>query len=107
MSWSFSVPETPGEEFPDAVRAAATTQIDAIRNEWTWASDGEKEASCKQVAAAARAAGLLYGTGTIGPPSHRFGATLSGHANPGHGPRDGFANDVVTVSIYQATEAGE
>ncbi len=28
--------------------------------------------------------------------------TLSGHANPGHRPRAGYANDLVTVSVSSA-----
>lgn len=32
--------------------------------------------------------------------------TLSGHANPGHRPRQGFANDLVTVSVTSAASLG-
>ena len=31
--------------------------------------------------------------------------TLSGHANPGHKPRQGWANDLVTVSVSSAVRA--
>jgi hypothetical protein len=33
--------------------------------------------------------------------------TLSGHANPGHQPRQGWANDLVTVSISSAARLQE
>jgi hypothetical protein len=103
MSWFFSVPPTAAGDFADALNAAAQTQINAVED---WHGVTEQEATIEQIHAAVAAAKSLAASGVIGPPSRRFGATLSGHANPGHGPRGGFANDTVTVSIYQATEAG-
>ena len=48
-------------------------------------------------ALAAASSGLcnIVGDGNIN-------VTLSGHANPGHRPRAGYANDLVTVSVSSA-----
>lgn len=35
----------------------------------------------------------------VGRPGDKVIVTLSGHANPGHAPRQGWANEVVTVSV--------
>ena len=43
----------------------------------------------------------LINSGSVGDASRRFSMTLTGHANPNHEPRDGWANDAVTISLYQ------
>lgn len=46
----------------------------------------------------------LVESGVVGgSPDHRFNVSLSGHANPGHEPTEGWSNDAVTISISQAT----
>lgn len=55
---------------------------------------------------AARAAAIdLITSGAIGRVGAKFTTLLSGHANPEHEPREGWANDCITVSIYQATNS--
>jgi len=53
-------------------------------------------------ALAAASSGLcnIVGDGNIN-------VTLSGHANPGHRPRAGYANDLVTVSVSSAAKPAE
>jgi len=36
-----------------------------------------------------------------------FQVNISGHANPGHVPAPGWANDCITISISQLTRASE
>lgn len=44
----------------------------------------------------------LIASGVVGKGSKEFIVTLSGHANPGHEPRAGYANDAITVTVSQA-----
>lgn len=63
----------------------------------------------EQLEQARQAAVAIIDSGAVGDPaSHRFNVSLSGHANPGHEPQDGYSNnDAVSISIGQATPAEE
>ena len=54
----------------------------------------------EQFDAASMAARHLVDSGVIGV-NKAYRVTLSGHANPDHEPRPGWANDVVTVIVAQ------
>lgn len=95
MSWSFTVSPVPPEEFDDAIdaaRAVAQANVDASN------SDGSDQAD-----QAVKAAKALVGSGVVGGKGVKIGAVLSGHGNPEHTPRDGYANDTVSVNVYQAS----
>lgn len=56
-----------------------------------------------QFAAAVAALRAILASATIGHvEDHEFTVTLAGHVNPHHKPREGWANDGVSVSVYQA-----
>jgi hypothetical protein len=55
----------------------------------------------EQFEAAAAAAQALVDSGVVGSADKRLSIVLSGHANPGHEPRSGWASDTVTVTISQ------
>jgi hypothetical protein len=60
----------------------------------------------EQMEIAADAATKLIRSGAIGGPEGKtFNVSVSGHANPGHEPAGGWANDMVTVSVAQRSEA--
>lgn len=40
----------------------------------------------------------------VGGAGKQFYISMAGHANPNHEPREGFANDMLTISINQRTE---
>lgn len=63
------------------------------------------EESLEQLRAAKVAAKDLIQTQTLGSEDKTYSVTLSGHANPGHEPASGMANDSVYVSITQSEEA--
>lgn len=45
----------------------------------------------------------LIESGVVGKiDKFKFNVSLSGHANPGHEPAGGWANDMVSVSVSQA-----
>jgi hypothetical protein len=50
-----------------------------------------------QFEAAVEAAKAL--AAVVGRPSDAVIVTLNGHANPDHGPRAGWANETITVSV--------
>lgn len=80
MSWSITAPS----------QTAATIE-EAAREQFA-AMDGQFEA-------ALHAAQSVLASGAVG--STPVIVALSGHANPGHVKREGWANDTVTISISQ------
>lgn len=65
---------------------------------------GDKSAEVReQVQLAKGIAKQIVESGLVGPPGHTFNVSLSGHANPGHGPKAGYANDAITISVYQVS----
>lgn len=53
--------------------------------------------------AVASAFGILL-SGVVGGKDKDYMLNLSGHANEGHEPASGWANDAITISIYQMDE---
>lgn len=51
-----------------------------------------------QIKAATEAAVAAFRSGAIGKPL-KFTVSLSGHANPGHKPQEGWSNDTLTISL--------
>lgn len=51
-----------------------------------------------QLDAAIMAAELLMDSPSLGDAKEYY-VSMSGHANPGHKPREGWANDAITVSV--------
>ena len=85
MSWSFSCNSTV-EAFPEALgaaRGAANIPDDP------WTED--------QIHVAMNAAKALVASGSVG--STIVVASLSGHANPEHKPRQGYSHDGISVSV--------
>ena len=54
-----------------------------------------------QFDAAAAAVQSIIDSGVVGGEGKQFHVSMSGHANPDHEPRDGWANDAVTIQISQ------
>ena len=50
---------------------------------------------------ARHAAEEIIASGAVGGEGKDFTVNISGHANPGHEPAAGWANDCITVSITQ------
>ena len=94
MSWNFSVVASK-ESVDAALNAAAESQVDNIMR-----SDSGAE-MLSQAEQATYAAVALIESGCLGDGT--FTVNLSGHANPGHQPRDGWANDAVSISIAQVS----
>lgn len=90
MSWSVGLAEPAAAEDFDAA-------IDALEPPHELTQEGRA-----QLVAAREAAKALVHGGSIGDDGKRFYATLNGHANPGHEPAPGYANDLVSVSVRQA-----
>lgn len=84
MSFSLSIPDTTVDELPDAIDQAAATL-------------GLTDETRESLEAAKAAALALAASGVVG--RGRVTGSLSGHANPGHVPTEGYANDCVTVSL--------
>ena len=63
--------------------------------------------SIEQVRAAKLAAKGIIESQAVGGSDKAFGVTLSGHANEGHEPADGSANDFVQITVTQVDEEGD
>jgi hypothetical protein len=54
-----------------------------------------------QVEAAHKAAEAIIASGSAGAEGKDFFISLSGHTNPNHEPRPGYANDCISVTVSQ------
>lgn len=57
----------------------------------------------EQFEEAKKLAKQLIESSVVGDPHKVYRVSLSGHANKGHVPHNGFANDTVTVSVTQVS----
>lgn len=87
MSWSTGTPEPVDKDAIPHIEAPAV-------NEQT---DGLAEAQTEQASRAYEAAALL--AQQVGRPEDQVVVTMSGHANPGHAPRDGWSDETITVTV--------
>ena len=56
----------------------------------------------EQVASALEAVLVLLSYNALGDPKENdYVVSISGHANPGHKPTPGWANDAVTITVAQ------
>lgn len=98
MSWSVST----GQQRPQEIERAIK-ELEAPEDVASWNQDyGD------QLEAAKKAAIAILRSGAVGDPkgeNRDYIVTLSGHSNPGHAPRPGFANDTVTVTVSQLNPA--
>lgn len=46
----------------------------------------------------------IIASGAVGSPEGQYRVSLSGHGNPDHEPTSGWANDFVSINIYQEGE---
>lgn len=90
MSWSASVPSTPAADFPAAIYAAVPGGTPPFLPE-----------VIEQLDAAKAAAEAIFESGAVGDSTHSYAVSMSGHANTGHGPAPGWANDQVSITISQ------
>ena len=98
MSWNYSVNGVTKENADAALNAAAEEQIiDIMRGD----SGEEMMAQAEQSTYAAVA---IIESGCLGDGP--FFVSLVGHANPGHEPRDGWADDAVSISISAQRGSG-
>lgn len=66
------------------------------------AKDEDLSAEAKeQVDLALKTANAVIAHAAIGGREKDYAVSLSGHANPGHAPTSGYANDCITVTVSQ------
>lgn len=91
MSWyanALSVPREP---------EVAERQIRAVQPTGT---EGAADEVAEQYEVAVAAALAIIASGSVGTTAS-LRVALSGHANPGHGKREGWANDTITVTVSE------
>lgn len=100
MSWSFGfVSKGTLTDYNQQSMAAVTAYVDGQAS----LDNAVEPTTQEQIDAAVEAGRAIVKSKAVGPQEATFNVTLSGHANPDHAPREGFANDQVTVSVYQVT----
>jgi hypothetical protein len=96
MSWAISTTLTTS----DAV--TNTTILNKVIDEYKINNTWLTSESIEQIEAAKTAVIALMATKTIGDGGGiDFLVSIGGHANPNHLPTPGWANDAITISIYQ------
>lgn len=89
MSWVASLPEP--------VDAAGVRECESTSSAGLNGEPREQFEKARELAA------TLIESGVVGDPAnHTFRVSLSGHANPAHVPAEGYANDLVSISVSQA-----
>lgn len=83
MSFSLTIPETPVDDIEAAIDSAVQYEL--------------TEATVETLDAVKAAVRSLVDSGVLG--DDRVVGSVSGHANPGHKPTKGWANDCVTISL--------
>jgi hypothetical protein len=97
VSWSAN--------FPEGVRGDHLEKDLAPEKAQTGIPETWEPHVVEQYDAARSVACTLIATGAIGAKAKVFSVSLSGHANPGHVPQEGWANDCITVSVSQRSDA--
>ena len=91
MSWSFNALIEDKASAHEVLETQAETYFSQLN------ADSVQEMAEQAAKAVAAADDLLDVIGTEGP----WNVSLSGHANPEHGRRGGWANDAVSISISE------
>lgn len=78
---------------------SARRELDALRES---VISQNPEAGDQFNAARSAALAIILSSSVGWASKCRFHVVMSGHANPDHTPRDGWANDMVNVSVSQA-----
>jgi hypothetical protein len=94
MSWSVQTTSQTAATIEAAARQLFATQQSTVSG-----TEEERAATAEQFEAALAAAQAILASGAVGDTPVLV--NLSGHANPGHTKRPGWANDTVTISIAQ------
>jgi len=95
MSWSFSIPVTPIDQFAEAAKAALES---SRANILQYNPDGIDQAE-----AAVESAIALAESGLVGSGATKVRGFLSGHGNPNHQTAPGMAGESVNIQINQTT----
>jgi hypothetical protein len=95
MSYSFSVPPTAKSHLVDVIVEAGGKSIDNLNH-------GDEDVAFKAAMVdhlshiGDAVDGLLE---CLGTSDDLIAATVSGHANPGHGPHPGYADEYIQVNL--------
>jgi hypothetical protein len=89
MSWTLT--------YPNGVRRNSSLD-DLNKNE---VIGDLSEEGLEQVRQAKVMANSIIVSGAVGNGDKVYYVNLSGHANPNHEPKEGWANDMITVSVAQ------
>lgn len=98
MSWGISIPETTQAEVAEHLRKAVDDYKAGLTDSLSTEAEG-------QIEAAAKAFADVVATGALG--GGPVTGSLSGHANPGHKPKPGWAGDAISVSVRSTEVAAD
>jgi len=91
MSWVTNVVVAEAKEFPFAVEGLK------IQGDVTPENHEALEAAKDAIV-------VLVNSNAVGDESVTYRVSANGHSNPDHKPAEGWSNDSLTISIYQASQ---
>ena len=97
MSWSISAVIPAGSDEVAAARVLDAAALDAQQQAGEWGPETRH-----QVQSAVDAAAKIAGSGALGHLD--LLVALSGHANAGHDPHNGFSLDTVSINLHQKSQ---
>lgn len=100
MSWSLgpAILEVGNDELN-------TTALTDQREQWSNANQHAEGEALEQIQQAQETALAIVRSGVVGGAGARVRFQASGHANPGHSPREGYSNDTVNLHLAQESVA--
>lgn len=98
MSWSTSISSTPASKVSEALESKRESALALIA-----AHHSEQLAAATEQFNQAVAAVRYLAVVCVPDEETLVNVTMSGHANPGHAPSPGWANDALTVSVTQVS----
>lgn len=93
MSWSLSVPATSVEDFDSAIEDVRAAYDASVVSQF---QDDQVEPTREQITEAIAAVSGIVDSGAVGK---QVTVSMYGHANAGHEPADGWANETVTITV--------
>lgn len=97
MSWSFSFQADSADQVNEKGTAAMEVYTEG------WDATDEHDIAKEQMETAIECAATI--AGVVG--KRQFQVSLSGHANPNHEPRQGYANEITNVSVSEVVREAE
>lgn len=100
MSWGYGITAVPLKEVAEKLKEAQAASFATY-------TEAPSQGVIEQAELANHLAQEAVESGVVGNTTHSFSISVSGHANPDHEPDPSYANDMITINIYQSLPTKE